>query len=53
MMLGDTDLFNRYEVERLQRSVAMLGPGAPTFDREEALQLLATVRRLIERCPPP
>jgi hypothetical protein len=45
-MLGDTDLTDRHAVERLRRSVALLNTGAPTFNREEALRLLAALARL-------
>ena len=34
-MLGSNDLMNRRHVENLRRSLAMLRPGAPAFDRDE------------------
>ena len=49
----------RYELESLRRSLAMLRPGAPALDREEAIGLvrelqdlerqLRTLRRGLER----
>ena len=30
----------RYELETLRRSLAMLRPGAPALDREEAMRLV-------------
>ena len=30
----------RYELESLRRSLAMLRPGAPALDREDAMQLV-------------
>ncbi|MBK9178653.1 MAG: hypothetical protein IPM45_03580 [Acidimicrobiales bacterium] len=41
------DLADSWEgLELLRRSVAMLGPGTPALDREQALSLLAEVQRL-------
>lgn len=48
LVLGATELVNRHELEESRRSVAMLTTGAPTFDREEALQLLATIGQLLD-----
>jgi hypothetical protein len=48
-MLGTTDLTNVHDIERLRRSVAMLRPGAPVFDREESLRLLTVVAELARR----
>ena len=42
-MVNETDLMNILEVEQLRRSVAMLPSGAPAFDREDALQVLAAL----------
>jgi len=57
-MLGD--LSTPEAVERERRSVTMFGTGAPTYDREEALNLLAalaaklaTARRHRSDSPPP
>jgi hypothetical protein len=38
----------RYELETLRRSLAMLRPGAPALDREEAMQLVRELQ-LLER----
>jgi hypothetical protein len=38
----------RYELETLRRSIAMLRPGAPALDREEAMQLVRELQ-LLER----
>lgn len=45
-MLGPTaDLTDRHELERIRRSIAMLPPGSPALNREEALRVF---RRLKE-----
>lgn len=44
-MLGDTDLTDVHEVERLRRSIAMLTPKVPVFDREEALAVVTALGR--------
>jgi vacuolar-type H+-ATPase subunit D/Vma8 len=36
----------RYELETLRRSLAMLRPGAPALDREEAIRLVRELQRL-------
>jgi hypothetical protein len=36
----------QYELESLRRSLAMLRPGAPALDREEALQLVRELQDL-------
>ncbi len=36
----------RYELETLRRSLAMLRPGAPALDREEAMQLVRELQDL-------
>ena len=36
----------RYELETLRRSLAMLGPGAPALDREEAMHLVRELQDL-------
>lgn len=48
-MLGTTDLTNPIDVETLRRSVAMLPASADAriFSREEALQILDVLRRLL------
>ncbi|HSZ36455.1 MAG TPA: hypothetical protein VK773_05130 [Acidimicrobiales bacterium] len=38
----------RYELETLRRSIAMLRPGAPALDREEAMRLVRELQ-LLER----
>ncbi|MEM9566048.1 MAG: hypothetical protein AAGA93_25740 [Actinomycetota bacterium] len=49
-MLGMTDLTNPNDVETLRRSVAMLPASADAriFTREEALQLLDVLHRLLK-----
>jgi vacuolar-type H+-ATPase subunit D/Vma8 len=39
-------LERRYELETLRRSLAMLRPGAPALDREEALRLVRELQDL-------
>jgi vacuolar-type H+-ATPase subunit D/Vma8 len=36
----------RYELETLRRSLAMLRPGAPALDREEAMRLVRELQQL-------
>ena len=36
----------RYELETLRRSLAMLRPGAPALDREEAMSLVRELQEL-------
>jgi vacuolar-type H+-ATPase subunit D/Vma8 len=36
----------RYELETLRRSLAMLRPGAPALDREEAMRLVRELHDL-------
>jgi hypothetical protein len=36
----------RYELETLRRSLAMLRPGAPALDREEAIRLVRELQGL-------
>ena len=36
----------RYELESLRRSLAMLAPGAPALDREEAMKLVRELQDL-------
>jgi hypothetical protein len=36
----------RYELETLRRSLAMLHPGAPALDREEAIRLVRELQEL-------
>lgn len=36
----------RYELETLRRSLAMLRPGAPALDREEAIGLVRELQEL-------
>ncbi len=36
----------QYELESLRRSLAMLRPGAPALDREEAMQLVRELQDL-------
>jgi hypothetical protein len=36
----------RYEIESLRRSLAMLRPGAPALDREEAIRLVRELQDL-------
>jgi len=36
----------RYELETLRRSLAMLPPGAPAFDREQAISLVRELQEL-------
>jgi hypothetical protein len=36
----------RYELEALRRSLAMLRPGAPALDREEAMRLVRELQGL-------
>jgi vacuolar-type H+-ATPase subunit D/Vma8 len=36
----------RYELETLRRSLAMLRPGAPALDREEAMHLVRELQEL-------
>ena len=36
----------RYELESLRRSLAMLQPGAPALDREEAMRLVRELQDL-------
>jgi membrane protein YdbS with pleckstrin-like domain len=36
----------RYELETLRRSLAMLSPGAPALDREEAMRLVRELQNL-------
>jgi hypothetical protein len=36
----------RYELETLRRSLAMLRPGAPALDREEAMRLVRELQVL-------
>ncbi len=36
----------RYELETLRRSLAMLHPGAPALDREEAMGLVRELQEL-------
>ena len=36
----------RYELETLRRSLAMLRPGAPSLDREEAMHLVRELQDL-------
>ena len=36
----------RYELESLRRSLAMLRPGAPALDREEAMRLVRELQDL-------
>lgn len=36
----------RYELETLRRSLAMLPPGAPALDREEAMGLVRELQEL-------
>jgi hypothetical protein len=36
----------RYELETLRRSLAMLRPGAPALDREEAMHLVRELQDL-------
>jgi hypothetical protein len=36
----------RYELETLRRSLAMLRPGAPALDREEAMGLVRELQEL-------
>jgi vacuolar-type H+-ATPase subunit D/Vma8 len=36
----------RYELETLRRSLAMLRPGAPALDREEAMRLVRELQDL-------
>ena len=36
----------RYELETLRRSLAMLRPGAPALDREEAIRLVRELQEL-------
>ena len=36
----------RYELETLRRSLAMLRPGAPAFDREQAMGLVRELQEL-------
>lgn len=45
MIHPDANLEDRHEVERIRRSVAMLPPGSPALNREDALRVL---RRLME-----
>lgn len=47
-MLGDTNLNDINEVEILRRSVAMLQTGAAIFNREDALKLLAALKRRLD-----
>ncbi len=42
--LGDADLSDSHAVDRLYRSAAMLTPGAPVLDREEAMRVLRALR---------
>lgn len=46
-MLGNNDLMNRHHVENLRRSLAMLSPGSPAFDREEGMRLLEAIDSLL------
>ncbi len=39
----------RYELETLRRSLAMLRPGAPALDREEAMDLVREIQDLERR----
>ena len=39
----------RYELETLRRSLAMLRPGAPALDREEAIRLVRELQDLERR----
>ena len=39
----------QYELESLRRSLAMLRPGAPALDREEAMQLVRELQELEEQ----
>ena len=39
----------QYELESLRRSLAMLRPGAPALDREEAMQLVRELQDLEEQ----
>ena len=39
----------RYELETLRRSLAMLRPGAPALDREEAIRLVRELQELERR----
>jgi len=42
-----TDMMDRrYELESLRRSLAMLRPGAPALDREEAMRLVRELQDL-------
>jgi hypothetical protein len=36
----------QFELESLRRSLAMLRPGAPALDREEAMRLVRELQRL-------
>jgi vacuolar-type H+-ATPase subunit D/Vma8 len=36
----------QYELESLRRSIAMLRPGAPALDREEAMRLVRELQEL-------
>jgi hypothetical protein len=47
--MGD-DLFEPHNLERMRRSIAMLGPGRPDgLDRDKALSLIAELQRLQHR----
>jgi hypothetical protein len=39
----------RYELESLRRSLAMLRPGAPALDREEAMRLVRELQHFEEQ----
>jgi hypothetical protein len=43
--MGVDDLFEPHNLERLRRSIAMLGPGRPDgLDRDRALSLIAELQ---------
>lgn len=42
-MLGDTNLSDVHDVERLRRSLAMLSPKAAALNREEALAVVTAL----------
>jgi hypothetical protein len=48
--MGVDDLFEPHNLERLRRSIAMLGPGRPDgLDRDKALSLIAELQRAQRR----
>lgn len=51
-MLGNADLTNRHDVERIRRSVAMLPAHRPgVLDREEGLAILDQILALLRARP--